>query len=309
MKKRHVGKVAAAGFIATGLLTPLAASAQQGNPPTAQHPAAAATRPTAVTKATLRRAIVPSMCGYRSGRLVNGKLPGISPGMVMLDLSRTSFGPTIPGEKSGAVATFVCNRGGIGWPDHVVVYDAKLRPRFHLNTAKIGAEPGRQTVVRASVKRGLATINVIAAPLSGDNSLWGTAGATVSIRYNKTKKRLVATRPTIYSERSTAAALLKAISKGNRKAAARYAAPGVVSTLMKWRKERNRISLVGCYGRASLNSFYEDWLNLGERGCLVEVKWAPDYEFESGYLLRLSHLSTDKVWQRWYARSMPGVAG
>ena len=84
-------------------------------------------------------------------------------------------------------------------------------------------------------------------------------------------------------------ALLKAVAKGVRRTAQRYASPSVVTTMLKWRAERNRTSLQGCYGRYSANGSYASWLDVDQRGCRLDVTSAPSHEFESGFLVRWRH--------------------
>jgi len=80
---------------------------------------------TPLTAASLASAPVPSLCGHKPGRLVNGKLPGIPANQGIVHLAGGNLialgdltGDAIP----DAAAVFTCNAGGVGHPDWIVFY-------------------------------------------------------------------------------------------------------------------------------------------------------------------------------------------
>jgi hypothetical protein len=79
---------------------------------------------------------VPSLCDHQAGNLVNGQLPEHlksgypnAAGGLKLNQDHTPKGAyaDINGDgKDEAVITYVCNKGGVGWPDNLLIYDNDL---------------------------------------------------------------------------------------------------------------------------------------------------------------------------------------
>ncbi|PRY38850.1 hypothetical protein CLV43_108250 [Umezawaea tangerina] len=85
-----------------------------------------------ITAADLSTAPVPGMCQHPAGTLVDGSLPGIPThdGFVQLVAKGSPSevdNPIVVGDLTAdgtpdAAAVFMCSRGGVGWPHHVVLY-------------------------------------------------------------------------------------------------------------------------------------------------------------------------------------------
>lgn len=295
MFNRFVGLVVACLIVATALLG--------GTPAPAQ---------AATLKERLKSAWVPSMCGHPAGRLVNGKLPNIAPnrGGVFLDFKLSKTGKLIKKRPAGAVAVFHCSQGGIGWPDHVVYYNAKLKVIGHLNTGSIGDWPGRQTVARVSIKKRAVTVRVAAVPLPKDNELWGSSAATLTYRYSPSKKKMVKKKSVVFKEVPTAKTVMSLVKKGKTKEARKYATKRVVSQLT-WaykasenKKGKKSIKLKGCHGVYSDHFDSQEFdmpYGLGYRSCVFEAPVYDEGYYDGDTVIYAGFRMSHKYWGRWYA--------
>lgn len=77
-----------------------------------------------LTVTALKSAWVPSLCGQRSGHLVDGEMPGIPAGhgQVHLRAAKVAFGRFAADGPREAAAGFSCDQGGVPWPDYVLFY-------------------------------------------------------------------------------------------------------------------------------------------------------------------------------------------
>lgn len=189
-----------------------------------------------VTMAALKSAKVPAACGYKGGRLRNGQLPGISPGVVRLVPRLTVIGPVVPGQTSGAAATFQCSHGGASWPNIVVIYDSALKPLRVYNTGSVGYYSGRAEVQSIRLKNRVVTVHSVAIGQRGDSDRWGTASATVPLKYDSRSRKILSGRPTIYTERADFVNLVKAVNARDRKKALTYATASTVSDIFSMLK-------------------------------------------------------------------------
>lgn len=277
------------------------------------------------SKRQLKELPVPSMCGNPAGKLKNGQLPGHH---VQLNYPVSKLGQIVPGGGREAAAAFWCSQGGIGWPDHLVFYSSTGAIIGHFNTASVGVESGRQSVRRISIsKKRVITVNLVAAPLKGDNNLWGTAGAKLTFAWNAKKKRVVRTSTTIYGDVKGTAAKVVALTKaGKVTQAKKYAGSSVVKRLAAdWKKiakanktaaRKGSIKVAACGGQSSTYKgmkLYRNHLPLGSRGCLVIYTWPMSKggleQYTSWYLMTLNHKSADVNWSSWFARKLIGIAG
>lgn len=278
---------------------------------------------TLTSKEQLKSLSVPSMCDNPAGKLKNGELPGHN---VWLNYKASKLGQIKPGGGKEAAAAFWCSQGGIGWPDHIVFYATDGTIIGHSDTASVGATGGRQSIRSLSIsKKGVVTVNVVAVPLAGDNELWGSAGATLTYKWDA-KKKVVRVSKKIYSDtKGTATKLLTLVKAGSLTKAKKYAKSSVVKELsadFKYMAKLNKnairkgsIKVVRCGGVFDKKDehLFEDNVPYGSRGCLVYYTWPMrkgDIEqFTSVYILTLNHKSSDPNWKSWYARSLVGVAG
>lgn len=194
----------------------------------------------------LDSAPVPSLCDHPAGKLVNGELPGIPENQGGVSLGAIAKG-TI--HASGDMAAVVsCNRGGVGWPDNVVVYD---RTRKIIGTVELRkvTRGGRETVDRIRISGRTVFVDVVNIAQKGDAQCCGSASALLKLRWNAGRKRVVVASQTRYTERRTVTNLLSAVRAGRRSAAAKLATPDVVDELWQLRAQDVRLKFSGCYGQ------------------------------------------------------------
>ncbi|MGM7698650.1 hypothetical protein [Microbacterium sp. A84] len=130
--------ILAAAVVLTAALTLTACGEEEP----AADPTPTATGAPAIALDTLLTIEVPALCEHPAGTLVDGMLPGISEndGRVMLGGSlveemqsgatESAFaltGTDAEGEQFLAASVY-CDRGGVAWPNQVVVWDAELAP-------------------------------------------------------------------------------------------------------------------------------------------------------------------------------------
>lgn len=268
-------------------------------------------------KDKLPSAPVPSLCEYPAGRLVNGRLPGTGAGNVTLDLTRSRVGNLIKGGGSGAAAVLSCSQGGVGWPDHVVFYDSKLRIIGHFDSGRIGVQSGRAHITAVSISKRVVTIRVIAVGQSGDNDLWGSAGAKVTYAYDRHKKSMTRRAVKIYRELSAGKKLLSLVRAGKVSQAKKLADGSVVSGLKRLVAEDKRskhkwITVGVCIGPFSEYVPSNVDLSYGDRGCYYTIHRrdaATGDDYASGFLAVFGHRTTDRNWTGWHANSWYGVSG
>lgn len=278
---RQVSASVLAAALAAGVLTPAAGAA----------PAAAKA---GLSKASMRQAVVPSLCGHPAGRLVDGSLPGIAANMGGVWLDTVTIGRV--GGRRLAVASISCNQGGIGWPGNIVVYSSpdQIVGSFPLSEFTSG---GRQGVSRVRITKGKITVRIRAIAAPDDNDLWGTRSGLATFSWSKRQRKVVLSKLTVYTEKRAAARLLAAVQNGDARTARKYATPTVVSELMT-HPHRPRFELGNCVGVDSPE--WSDWAahRLGVRQCLVH--------YDVGVLaLVMDH----RTWNTWQATAAPGIAG
>ena len=84
------------------------------------------------TLATLRSAIVPSICGFPAGQLIDGELSTVANSdfpQGSVSLSNTFTTGDLDGDGSPEVAVgFNCNGGGVSWPEELHVFRGDMTP-------------------------------------------------------------------------------------------------------------------------------------------------------------------------------------
>ncbi|MBN9644700.1 hypothetical protein ACFSSC_08125 [Corynebacterium mendelii] len=98
-----------------------------------------------MTLEDIYNAKVPAMCMHEAGTLVNGELLGIPEGHGMQQLDTTV--PYAIGDFTGdgvddIVVQFVCNAGGVSWPNQIVAYSDN-EPLGLLDVHSAGINPAR----------------------------------------------------------------------------------------------------------------------------------------------------------------------
>ncbi len=261
----------------------------------------------------LASAPIPSMCGHAGGRLRNGKLPYKDGGGAYLVLQPPVVGQTIKCSPLEAVATIDCSQGGVGWPDHVVFYDSKLRIIGHLDTGKLGRNTGRSTIRSVKISKGVVTVMVYAVGQKDDYSLWGTMAVRLTYSYDAEKRTMVRRSTKAYTETATAKAFVKAINDRKRSTALKYGSKSVTTKMLHDRTAYGfRFKVLSCNGA----SYFSDWWGVeervfGRRGCRVQVRWYSTSEREwmtNVSVLVMDHPSSGD-WTTWRATAQVYAAG
>ncbi|SES30640.1 hypothetical protein [Lentzea albida] len=109
-----------------------------------------------VSAADLRSAPVPGMCRHPAGKLVDGKLPGIpeNDGFVSLQSETIQLGDLTGDGTRDAAAIFDCSRGGVGWPNHVVLYGPGPKVLGSIDLGDVITDAEHSVVSRMSIADG-----------------------------------------------------------------------------------------------------------------------------------------------------------
>ncbi|MCC6830483.1 MAG: hypothetical protein IT200_03985 [Thermoleophilia bacterium] len=220
----------------------------------------------------LLNAPVPSACEHPAGTLVDGELPGIpdGEGEVVLDTSHVALGAVVPGRGTGAVAALTCNRGGVGWPQVIVVYDRDLRLLGSLDLLAV-THGGREHVRRLRLIGRIAEIQVVNIGRPDDPGCCGTRSATLRLVYDRERGAVRVVSRRFFDERGAAEALVAALRRGAMGTARRWASPRALGTILAATTPATRRSLRirGCFGvlgdRGPL-------LGTAPRGCTLSVR-------------------------------------
>ena len=251
----------------------------------------------------LKNAPVPSMCDYPAGTLVDGELPGVSPGNVTLNSSR--LGNLISGGGKEAVSTFWCSHGGIGWPDNAVFYDGATQVVGQFDSGTVGSSPGRQAISKVQITHGAAVLTVLAVPRSGDNELWGSSGARAVYRWSASRQRMTQRSVQIHTETSTVRTIVKAAKAGKKSTVRKHATKSATASIMYYfkqaKKDKASIKFSKCYGVYSFEDVIPDsgLVQFGQRACVVNVRYPKGSAVP--HLLIMKHPSKDVAWRTWVA--------
>lgn len=223
----------------------------------------------------LRSAPVPSACQHPAGRLVNGQLPGIAEGQGAVTLSKVTLGQIKPRDGRGAVVSLSCNRGGVGWPNHLVFYDSQMRIVRHFDLYAL-TRGGRETVRNILIKNRVVTVHVVGILQPGDAcEACATGSAQLRFGWSVRKNRIALEQRSIYNERLAAARFVSSIRRSDRTAALRAAPREVVDRIWArfspdFRKTAGLHRCVGPQSGSSPLGGDETWLPTGaERGCEI----------------------------------------
>jgi hypothetical protein len=251
---RRMGRTLAAAAVMSVLMLAVGSSARAATP--------------------LDNAPVPSLCEHPAGTLVGGQLPGIPEidgGVWLSELFRPGMIKQGKIRSAGDYAAVVsCNRGGVGWPDNIVIYNAGKQI---LGTVRLGnvTKGGREIVDRLRISKRTVIAEVIGIGQRDDGGCCGSASATVKISWNKKRDR-VAVSKRMFTERKPMQRLVRAANRGRRRAARKLADADVVKQLFDLRRIGARFKLANCEGALS-DEWWVDYLSqTGEsfiRACLV----------------------------------------
>ncbi len=281
---RLVSLITALILMATAVVLAASAPARASSGPASTPPAVslASTEPASAmstgfrTTKDLLNVRVPSVCGHKSGRLKNGKLPGIKPinGFVRLDRSRSKVGAIAPGASKGAVAVLYCNAGGTSWSSFVLFYNSKRQMIGRYDTTAFGPRTDVHSVRRTAKK---TTAYVQGVKLSGEGLCCGTGTGRVSFTWSKAQRKMVPGKRFLYSERAKAQMLINAINRRDRRGALRHGSSQAVNELWHARAAagRNLVLNPTCFRSNRVTG----------RDCIA---YAPDTGFW-GIYVRMTH--------------------
>ena len=174
-----------------------------------------------VTRASLAKARVPALCQHRAGRMTKGYLKDAAPDSGGTYLLSAKFGRIRPHRGREAVAVVGCDMGGVGWPDNLVMYSANNKVIGKLELGEI--LPGSRTAVHAvKIKKKRIVVQVSGVTQRGDDDLWGTADATLVVRWSSHRRRFVVTKKTIHTEKAFFKKILSLARQGKTDAIVRY---------------------------------------------------------------------------------------
>lgn len=142
-----------------------------------------------VVEADLLNAFVPSLCEHPQGNLVEGELPGIpeQDGVVVIETeggrippNRVAFGDLRgAGPLDAAVAVF-CNRGGVSWPEYVLLYGPGPT---HLGGVWLAdLADGRQSVRSVTIADGLVHVEFVNTYGPGEGGCCGSVDGIFDLR-------------------------------------------------------------------------------------------------------------------------------
>jgi hypothetical protein len=234
---------------------------------------------------------VPSLCELPAGTLVDGQLPGIPEidgGVWLSQLFRPGMIKRGKIRSAGDYAAVVsCYRGGVGWPDNIVIYDSGKQILGTVRLMNV-TKGGRESVsrLRISKRTVIADVNNIAQ--RDDAACCGSKTAQVKVSWDAKRDRISVSKR-MFTERKPMQRLVRAANRGRRRAARKLASADVVKRFFDARRDGARFSMGACEGALS-DEWWVDYLSQrGEsfmRACFVSVTF-PDAEFggEQGWAL------------------------
>lgn len=201
-----------------------------------------------LTVKALKSAWVPSLCGQRSGHLVDGKMPGIKPsnGEVRLRTGKVVFGHFAKNGPREAAAAFTCDQGGVPWPDYVVFYKPGARGPVYDGKVDLGRlhrfEYGSVRTLRIADHRATVTWR---SGQADECDACGTADASAGLRpVAGTKVKVV--HQSLYTGRTFAKRFITAINKGRRNWAYHHSTGGTADELRDWYVSGGPITVGSC---------------------------------------------------------------
>lgn len=206
--------------------------------------------------ADLLSAPVPSLCEHPAGTLVDGKLPGAAPnlGGVWLAWANKREASTValgdldgkPGDEIAAVIN--CNRGGVGWPDSVLIYGPG--PTLMTTVVLRDIVPdmvGRARVYDITYRNGGLFIRWVTGQ-SGDLGCCSSMDAQALVRLSGGK--LVVENIKSFPERPVVDRVLAAVTASDRAALLAFAGgkADIADSLARLRNGSTGFGSVKCHG-------------------------------------------------------------
>jgi hypothetical protein len=221
---------------------------------------------------------VPSLCEHPAGTLVGGQLPGIPEGQGGVWLAaRDRPGMIKRGRIRGAgdrAAVLSCFRGGVSWPENIVVYDADKRILGTVRLLEV-TKGGRESVARLRIHRRTVIADINAIAQRDDAACCGSATARLELRWDRERDRIRVTSRRKYTERKPMKRLIRAVNRGRRRAARKLASAAVVDRFFEERGDGARFRFHNCEGSLSAEWWIEYLSDGWLRACTVNVSYAP----------------------------------
>lgn len=175
-----------------------------------------------VVATDLLSAPVPSLCGHPAGTLADGELPGIPEvdGGVWIQTDTSGAIPPdriVFGDLRGhgaldAAVVVSCYRGGVSWPEVVVLYGPGPRYLGHVMLGDL--TPGRQSVESMAISEGAVHVRFVNSYAADEGGCCGRVDGTVDLRFVGGSVR--AENLSLTDERETAQIALQAGLAGDR---------------------------------------------------------------------------------------------
>jgi len=175
-----------------------------------------------VLASDLLSAPVPSLCEHPAGTLVDGELPGIpemdggvwiqTDGSGAIPPGRIVFGDLRGHGALDAAVIVSCYRGGVSWPEVVVLYGPG--PRYLGHVALGDLTPGRQSVEYMAISEGAVHVRFVNSYAADEGGCCGRVDGTVDLRFAGGSVR--AENLDLTDERETAQSALQAGLAGDR---------------------------------------------------------------------------------------------
>lgn len=236
----------------------------------------------------IKSARVPSLAGNPAGRLRDGKLPGHEYPRVYV--KRYVFGDLDGKGGRDAAVVVQANQGGVGWPDHVLLYTANKKGKpVHRGTFTQGAHSRGGTRTLGLVGRKVAVTWYDAEPWECGACSTVSAGATLALR----RGGVVALSRWRYGANEAFADFVAAANRSDRTALRSLSADsGVVDTALSAVREGGRLVVDrrrGCTGghlesTAQCMAANNVWvIDAGLRHGGGWKDWKIEYFFGEGY--------------------------
>jgi hypothetical protein len=231
-----------------------------------------------LSEADLLAAPVPSLCQHPAGTLVDGVLPGIPAQQGGVAISgiggqgspRVIFGDLTNDKVDEAVVIISCNRGGVSWPNPVLIYGAGPTLLATIDLPDIvPAWNSRASVQKLQIVDGKLLVDWLTGA-EGDIGAGSTLEVSARLRLDGNK--VAVEQLTKYEEGPVMEQLLTAINAGNNDSALRVADRSVVDEMSAWTKRFGRLTNGGCYG-ALRPGIFPAPMSTG-RYCLVKAAGA-----------------------------------
>ncbi|MDO9377676.1 MAG: hypothetical protein Q7T56_02420 [Nocardioidaceae bacterium] len=270
---RLLSAVLLAGLVAAGTLVP----------------AEAAAKPAPLTRAKMRSAPVPSLCGYPAGRLVKGRLPGagVENGF-RARLGSVALGKLVKGSRGDAAVEVVCSSRARLVESFVLLYRAGARGPVYRGKVSFGrwSQYGPEVVTSVSIAK--RRVNVAGLHTRAEDPLCCGSLPWRAVLRLKGKRTALVSRTTV-GEASVARAFLAAVDREDLAAASRYASRAVASGAIAQTRSGSSMRLTRCGARSELPP--------GSRGCDSVFTVKPPFESSNSALIMHLQVTSTGGWR------------